>query len=114
MVLSLLQSHAALYQVIRFYKFTPVAIFFAAAGIKVTGLYFVPGGCDLLCNGGDICRSDDDFFFAIIFLFVGLYKIKLSTDHFPVFSGIIVNKDLIKNSLPPVITAIGFFLIRAF
>src|SRR5688572_11482188 len=101
-------------QVISFYKFAPVAIFFATTGIKVTGLYFVPGGCYLFCNGGDICRSDDDFFFAIIFLFVGLNKIKLSTDDLPVFCCIIIYKDFIKNSLPPVITAIGFFLIRAF
>src|SRR3990170_306290 len=98
-------------QVIGFYKFAPMAIFFSATGIKIMGLDFVPGCCYLLGDGSNISRCYNDFFFAVVFLFVRFYKIKLCTDYFPVFSCIIVDKDLIKNSLPPVITPIRFFLI---
>ena len=50
-----------------FYKMTPFAIRFAAAGIKITILYFLPYSIDLLCYNFNILRRDYNFLFLIFF-----------------------------------------------
>ena len=44
-----------------------MAIFFAAASIKVTVLYLFPGAGYLLDYGSNISRIDNHFFFPVIF-----------------------------------------------
>ena len=78
-------------QLVVFYKIAPMAIFFAAAGIKIPLLNFFPYLRHLMLYCFGVLRCDDDFFFALFFLFIRLHKIKFRTNHFPVFLFVIVN-----------------------
>jgi hypothetical protein len=62
-----------------------MAVFFAAAGVKLPVLNFSPCINYLLRYGSNICRTNHNFFFPVIFLFIGFYKIKFSACNFPVF-----------------------------
>jgi hypothetical protein len=42
-----------------------VAVFLAAANIKIAVLDLLPYGNDLLRNGGDVGRGNNNFFFAV-------------------------------------------------
>src|SRR5436190_19463752 len=99
-------------KIICFYKIAPVAIFFATTCIKFPVLNFLPYCINLFFNRCDVLRCYDYFSFFIIFLFIGLNKIKFSAHYLPFFMLIIINEYLIKYSLAPVITAIRFFITR--
>jgi len=87
-----------------------VAIGFTTANIKFPVLYLLPYHHYLLCYGFDISGVYNQFFFPVVFLFIRFNKIKFSTDDLPAFLFIIINKDLIKNTLPPIIAAVWFFV----
>src|SRR6478735_7744688 len=91
-----------------------MAIWFAAANIKFPILDLLPYHQYLLSYGLDICGVNNQFFFPVIFLFIRFNKIKFSADNLPAFLFIIINKNFIKNTLPPVITTIWVFIGRSF
>ena len=60
-----------------------MAVVFAAAGIKFPVLYFFPGRSNLLGDRCNICRTDNYFFFTIVFLFVRFNKVEVGNGHGP-------------------------------
>src|SRR5690606_42151747 len=66
--------------------------------LKFPVLYLFPGGCDLLCYGGNVGRCNNYLFLAVVFLFIRFYKIKLSTYGLPVFLLIMRSEEHTLNS----------------
>ncbi len=87
-----------------------MAIFFTAARIKIMILYLFPNSFDLLTNRINIALCNKNFFLSVTLFFVRFDKIKFSAYHFPSFFLIIINQDLVKHSLSPIITSIRIFI----
>src|SRR4051794_17174152 len=87
-------------------KIAPVTIFFTAAGIKIMFLNFLPNYTDLLFNCSNIFGLYHHFSFLVIFLFIRFNKIKLGAYNIPLLCFVIIDKNFIEHSLPPVIATI--------
>src|SRR5688572_29003634 len=97
-----------------FYKIAPVAIRLSAAGVKIMILYPLPCFDDLLFHYFFMFRRHKYFFIIKFTLFIRLYKKKTDSRQFPAFTSLPVEKQFVKNSLPPIITAFGFFWMPRF
>src|SRR5689334_15063752 len=100
-------------EVVGLHKLAPVTIGFTTAGIEIMGLYLLPGFHDLLGNGGYVFGSYNHFYLLVILLFIGLDEIELCACYLPFFPVIVINEDLIKHSLAPVIATVRLFVTRS-
>lgn len=91
-------------------EIAPLTILFAAAGIEFAVLNFFPGIRELIGNECHVFRTDLD---ALPIEFAGiirLYEVEAGFQNIPVLVGQMIDQDLIKNGLPPVIPSLGLVL----
>ena len=69
-----------------------MTIFFAATGIKFFILNFLPHNVYLLLNRSNIFGCNNQFYFLVCLLFIGLNKIKFGACYLPVFWFVNFNK----------------------
>jgi hypothetical protein len=91
-----------------------MAICLTAAGIKLSGLNLLPYHDDLVSYLLQIVGRNNYLLLPVLFLFVGLYKIKFGTNGRPAPSFELIDQYFIENSLSPVIASQGLFGVRAF
>src|SRR6476661_7299915 len=91
---------------IRSYKIAPSAIFLLTA-MKIPLLNALPGCSQLVFHNSNILGRNVNFLFdEFAGIFIWLNKIKLAAHDIPILQLIIINKQFVKDSLPPVVTAI--------